>query len=176
MGLLHATLDEREEALRYAAHLRQLAQVSDTLGLIDDAARDVQAMVALSSGDTEGAVTILQGAALKASPNDHRRSFLYARSLHRMLRADALARLARYQEAIGWYTIPSVPLLPDKNYIAVSRYQRAEILTQAGDSARAIEHYSKFIDMWTEADPDRQARVAAARQRITQLRGDRTKD
>ncbi len=176
MGLLHATLDEREEALGYAAQLRQSAQVGDTLGLIDDAARDVEAMVALSSGDAEGAMSFLQGAALKASPNDHRRSFLYARSLHRMLRADALARLARHQEALGWYSIPSVPLSPDKNYIAVSHHRRAEILTQLGDSAQAIEHYSTFIDMWAEADAEHQPLVTAARQRIAELRGDQRRN
>ena len=129
-------------------------------------------MVALSSEDAEAAINLLEGAALTASPTDHFRSFLYGRSLHRMLRADALARLGRYQEAVGWYSTVPGPLFPDKNYIAVSRHQRAEILTQLGDLAQAIAHYSKFIDMWAEADAEQQPLVTAARQRIAQLRGD----
>jgi tetratricopeptide (TPR) repeat protein/tRNA A-37 threonylcarbamoyl transferase component Bud32 len=172
LGLLHATLGERDDALGYATQLQQSAKVSDTLGLIDDAARDIQAVVALSSDDAEAAINLLEGAALTASPTDHFRSFLYGRSLHRMLRADALARLGRHQEALGWYSTVPGPLLPDANHLAISHHQRAQILAQLGDSIQAIEHYAKFIDMWSEADSTQQPLVTAARERISQLLGD----
>jgi hypothetical protein len=38
-----------------------------------------------------------------------------------------------------------------------------------GDRARAIAHYTAFVNLWKNADPDLQPQVAAARKKIAQL-------
>jgi hypothetical protein len=38
-----------------------------------------------------------------------------------------------------------------------------------GDTAKAIEHYRDFIDLWKDADPVLQPRVKAARDRLRLL-------
>jgi hypothetical protein len=38
-----------------------------------------------------------------------------------------------------------------------------------GDTANAVLHYREFVEFWTNADPELQPRVAAARERLKQL-------
>jgi tRNA A-37 threonylcarbamoyl transferase component Bud32 len=46
----------------------------------------------------------------------------------------------------------------------------AELYEARGDRAHAAPHYARFIDMWKDADPELQPRVAQARRRLAQLR------
>jgi tetratricopeptide (TPR) repeat protein len=46
---------------------------------------------------------------------------------------------------------------------------RGEIAEQRGDTAAAIRGYRNFIDLWTNADPELQPRVAAARAALARL-------
>jgi tetratricopeptide (TPR) repeat protein len=43
-----------------------------------------------------------------------------------------------------------------------------------GDSSRAAASYAQFVELWKDADPDLQPRVASARSRIAALRGRRS--
>ena len=40
---------------------------------------------------------------------------------------------------------------------------------QRGDTTRAISYYGRFVDLWTDADPELQLQVAAARRAIESL-------
>ena len=44
-----------------------------------------------------------------------------------------------------------------------------ELYEARGDSKKALEYYGKFIDLWKDADPDLQPRVADVRKRIAEL-------
>jgi hypothetical protein len=44
-----------------------------------------------------------------------------------------------------------------------------ELSENAGDTKRATEYYGRFVDLWANADPDLQPRVAEARSRIDRL-------
>ncbi len=46
----------------------------------------------------------------------------------------------------------------------------AQLYAAAGNRAKAVEHYQKFIDLWKDADPELQPRVVDARARLAQLR------
>jgi tetratricopeptide (TPR) repeat protein len=46
-----------------------------------------------------------------------------------------------------------------------------ELYERKGDRQNAVRHLTAFADLWTEADPELQPRVAAARSRIAGLKG-----
>jgi hypothetical protein len=45
----------------------------------------------------------------------------------------------------------------------------ARMFDARGDTANAVLHYREFVEFWTNADPELQPRVAAARERLKQL-------
>ena len=53
-------------------------------------------------------------------------------------------------------------------------YERlADLYEQRGDTTNAIRYYAKFVDLWKDADPELQHRVAAARRAMDALSTDR---
>jgi hypothetical protein len=44
-----------------------------------------------------------------------------------------------------------------------------ELYEAKGDTAKAVEQYRAFIDLWKNADPELQPRVAEVRRRLAQL-------
>jgi serine/threonine protein kinase/predicted Zn-dependent protease len=56
------------------------------------------------------------------------------------------------------------------NIYAKSFYMLGKIYEQQGDTAKAIEHYEKFLDLWKDADPGI-SEVDNARKRLAGLRG-----
>ncbi len=49
-------------------------------------------------------------------------------------------------------------------------FRMAELYEARGDRARAIDFYGRFTELWREADPQLQPRVAEAKRRIAELR------
>ena len=47
-----------------------------------------------------------------------------------------------------------------------------ELYETKGDKTKALEYYGKFVDLWKDADPELQPRVAEIRKRIGQLAGE----
>jgi len=58
---------------------------------------------------------------------------------------------------------------PDRFYLAPSLYRLGELYESAGDAKHATEYYGRFVDLWKNADPDLQPRVAEARKRIERI-------
>jgi hypothetical protein len=58
---------------------------------------------------------------------------------------------------------------PDLALGARRSEQIAQMYDARGDTAKAIEHYRDFIDLWKDADPVLQPRVKAARDRLRLL-------
>ncbi|MEX0909534.1 MAG: tetratricopeptide repeat protein, partial [Gemmatimonadaceae bacterium] len=54
--------------------------------------------------------------------------------------------------------------------LAPSHERLGRLYEAKGDRARAVAHYTKFVELWRNADPALQPRVQAARQRVAQLR------
>ncbi len=95
--------------------------------------------------------------------------------LERFLRAEALNVLGRHEEALRWYQ--SVGLwthsYADLPFIAPSHLRRAEIYERLGDNAQAVEHYTRFLDLWKDADPELQPTVRDVQQRLAKLAEER---
>jgi tetratricopeptide (TPR) repeat protein/tRNA A-37 threonylcarbamoyl transferase component Bud32 len=57
----------------------------------------------------------------------------------------------------------------DRYYLAPALFRLGELNESAGDAKSATEYYGRFVDLWQNADPELQPRVAEARRRIDQL-------
>jgi tetratricopeptide (TPR) repeat protein len=69
-------------------------------------------------------------------------------------------------------TAPADPIgrvIEDGRSRAGSHKRLAELYDAKGDREKAMSHYSRFIELWKDADPDLQPHVQKARERLTQL-------
>jgi eukaryotic-like serine/threonine-protein kinase len=57
----------------------------------------------------------------------------------------------------------------DGFFLAGSYKRLGELWEAKGDRAKAASYYAKFIDLWKDADPDLQPRVAEVRRRLARL-------
>ena len=76
----------------------------------------------------------------------------------------AIAAYARYVKT------PSAFLFPDTYGLARAHNRLGELYEAKGDRARAAQHYAAFVEVWKNADPVLQPRVARARARLAALR------
>jgi tetratricopeptide (TPR) repeat protein/tRNA A-37 threonylcarbamoyl transferase component Bud32 len=57
----------------------------------------------------------------------------------------------------------------DRFYLAPVLYRLGELYESAGDAKHATEYYGRFVELWANADPELQPRVAEARKRLDHL-------
>ena len=57
---------------------------------------------------------------------------------------------------------------------APSLKRLGELYEARGDRAKAIENYSRFVDLWKDADPVLQPTVREAKARMVKLTGERS--
>lgn len=95
--------------------------------------------------------------------------------------ACSLQPLARAFDAAGmrdsaivtyerYVTTPSTFPWPDNYGLARAHLRLGELYETKGDAARAVRHYERFVELWKNADPPLQPKVAAARARLAALR------
>ena len=86
------------------------------------------------------------------------------------MRAELLRRLWRGEEALGWYE--SLPTITPFGlvYLAISHFRRGEIYESLGQEEQAVEHYSRFIELWRDCDPELQPLVEDAKEKLSELR------
>jgi tetratricopeptide (TPR) repeat protein len=86
-------------------------------------------------------------------------------------------RMGQADSALAAYggvaTLPAQLLYEGRDIDLPIAYQRlGELYESKGDKAKALEYYGKFVDLWKDADPELQPRVAEIRKRIGQLAGE----
>jgi len=127
-------------------------------------------MIALAEGKTDSAVADFRRGDNEADGLPTRNCIactplLLGLAFDRAGRADS-ARLyfTRYVEmhAVGRWGVDKVDLGP-------ALFRLGELYEGAGDAAHAGEYYGRFVDLWANADPELQPRVAEARARVAQL-------
>jgi tetratricopeptide (TPR) repeat protein len=175
LGLIHARLGDDATALTYAQELTRADVANDSLGLLYDAALNIQALSALAHDDPAAALEILERARLEAAVRESQVSHFHQRFYHRLLRAEALYELGRDEEALGWFGTfpgPGFGSHLDYTYLAYIHLRRGQLYERLGDAAKAVDHYAKFVEMWADAQPELQPLVEQARGRIAALRGE----
>lgn len=124
-------------------------------------ARLIRAEVAQAEGREKDALTELSG--------DPRGFQTDPVGLGVFLHADLLRRSGRTREALEWYGAQVAELPYHSLLIAMCHLRRAEIHEELGERELAVHYYSRFVDLWREADPELQPMVERARDRLTSL-------
>jgi tetratricopeptide (TPR) repeat protein len=84
----------------------------------------------------------------------------------RFARAELLHELGRQADALPWYRSLTYDLL----YTAPAHLRLAQIYERRSERQKAIEHYSRFLELWRNSDPALQPLVQQARQALVRLR------
>jgi tetratricopeptide (TPR) repeat protein len=84
----------------------------------------------------------------------------------RFARPELLYQLGREDEALPWYRSLAYDLL----YTGPAELRQGQIYEHRGDRQRAIEHYSRFLELWRDSDPALQPLVQQARDALARLR------
>jgi tetratricopeptide (TPR) repeat protein len=171
LGLLSARLGDEGAALRYAGQLERADRSSLPGAFAADGGQFVRAEVAWRRGRPQEALTTLENArfwtrwpGFEAENSDD--SPFYGHMHERFARAELLHELGRDEEAIPWYRIFVYDLL----YTAPAHLRLAQIYERRGERQKAIEHYSRFVDLWKDCDPELQPMVQQARSALVRLR------
>jgi tetratricopeptide (TPR) repeat protein len=169
LGMLSARLGEPAAALGYAAELER-ADRSSPLGVFaGDQGQFVRAEVAGQGGRREEALTLLDQARYWTTDSrrtEHGDSPFFNQLHERFARAELLYELGRHEDALPWYRALSYDFL----YTGPAHLRLAQIYERRGERQKAIEHYSRFLELWRDSDPALQPLVQEARQALARLR------
>jgi len=166
-GRLEAALGQAEAAAGRARELDAMTDQPGERGLGQALAREIRALLAgLGTADGLRALevddpTVWFGIQVSSA--------LAGRVSARFERAEALDRMGRSQEALRWYGSLDELSFFDLIYSGPVQLRRAEILERLGESSAAAAEYSRFLELWKNADPELQPLVAQARERLTRL-------
>jgi DNA-binding SARP family transcriptional activator len=164
LGLLDSRLGDTISALGEARTLDREADSSAGGRLARTLAQSIRAHVAAAGGRTREALAELDQAGWEAAA-----SVFAAEAYDRYFRGELLQRVGRDDEALGWFRSIAERAAYELVYLAPAHLRQAEIYDGRGDSARAAQHYAKFIKLWGQADPELQPRVLEAQKRLKEL-------
>ncbi|MGE5761874.1 MAG: hypothetical protein ACM37V_16100, partial [Gemmatimonadota bacterium] len=170
-GLLSARGGDAADAEAQARRLESVRDPADSAGLLSDLALEIRALSAFERGETRQALSTLERMEMRTTWSYQQyASPFYMRPLARFLRAEALYRLGRYREALGWYWFNVLPG-PECVFEGPAYIRRAEIYEKLGDRPQALEYYRRFVTRWHDADARYQPLVREVEGRIAQLAG-----
>ncbi|UCF21000.1 MAG: tetratricopeptide repeat protein [Gemmatimonadota bacterium] len=173
LGVLSARLGDYEEAQRWADELRRLKSPERSPSLSEDLALGVLAYAASLRGENAAALDLLQRLQMQSFYQNSFVSPFYSGALQRYLRAMLLEDAGRLEDALRWYGSFEQISMYDFVFLAPSHLRRAEIYERRGELDEARRHYSRFVELWSECDPELRPLVAQAQQRLAALASDR---
>lgn len=168
LGLLSVRLGEETRALDYTAELERAGAPVEAGVLIRDLARTVRAEVALRRGQPGEALARVETAWGEMPPELLADPFFAAEGT-RYLRGELLYRLGRDEEALRWFGNAFDGAPSEVVYLAPSHFRLAELYERLGDRAQAVQHYSRFVQLWKGCDPELRPAVERARTRLEAL-------
>jgi tetratricopeptide (TPR) repeat protein len=169
LGLLSARLRDEPAALRYVAELERADRSSPPGRFAADKAQIIRSELAWIRGRREEALTLLEGAQFWTNNSGLEQggaSELTTSFHERFARPELLYELGREDEALPWYRSLAYDLL----YTGPAELRQGQIYEHKGDRRRAIEHYSRFLELWRNSDPALQPLVQQARDALARLR------
>ena len=169
LGVLSARLGEGDAARRHVDEVEGMEVPSMAGSLREDIVRRVLATDALVAGDTAAALALLEEVRLEAWHQLSVASAFYSGGLERFLLARLLEEEGRYDEAVRWYGSFEGAAVHDRVFEAPAHWRRGRIYEARGDRERAVQHYERFAELWSDADPELQVVVDEARMRQAEL-------
>ena len=142
---------------------------SDSLGsLANDYAATIDASVAAVKDDADAVLGALE--AQRFVVLNYRFIWpFYSHGAARLLRASALSRAGREDEALGWLDglMTAERSVLDRQFLRAPAYRMAgEIHDRRGDRQAALEAYGRFVELWRDGDSAAQEQVKAVRERM----------
>ena len=171
LGLLSARLQDAGAAERYAIEVERLGGPPDVQAWGRDLAQDVRAAAAAARGDARRTLDALSRATFNSWYILAIGSPFYLPPLERYRRAEALALLGPSTEALGWYHSFADYSLFAILYVAPGYLRSAELYERLGQPAKAAEQYARFVQLWSDCDPELAPEVARARVALARVQG-----
>ena len=171
LGLLSARLGDDSRALRFAAEAERMTAPPEAAVLVADLARTVRAEVALRRSRPADALKQLEPVRGEVPPELLGLPF-FSEEGSRYLRAEALYRLGRGEEALRWFAHAFEGTPNELVYLAPGHLRQGELYERLGNRKQAVEHYSRFIQLWGSCDPKLRASVEEAKTRLASLVGE----
>ncbi len=166
LALLSMRLQEDSAALGYADELAALDGPDYVTATARDLASGIRAQSAWGRGRLDDAVALMDEIRMQTWYQRMGSSLFYSQAHERYARALILAASVREREAITWLNSFNRGSLFDLVYLAPSHLKRGQIYERLGERDEALRHYSRFVELWEDADPELQPQVAAARRAI----------
>ena len=169
VGILSLRLGDTASAHSASVNLEKLVQSSNASMLSRDLERGLRAQIAWYHNKSDEAIAILKQLEMKDMQGDVAATPFVTRANERFLRAEILAGLGRNTEALEWFaslgdgSVTEIPLR------AMSNYRQAEILERMKRPREARAQYARFVELWSNADPQFQPLVQAARGKMSAL-------
>jgi tetratricopeptide (TPR) repeat protein len=148
LGLLSLRLDDASAAARHA----------DALAMRNNAeartfAHNLRAGIAAANGGNEQVLASYATGRFRVAEGLLESEF-GSQALERWQQAELLFNSGRYDEALDWYnSLPEISIA-GLVYLAPVHLRRAQIAERRGNVAEAQLHYSRFRELWRDADPE----------------------
>ncbi len=171
LGLLSSRLGDHAQALRHTAELEKSEHPAEAAALVRDLARTIQADVELRRGRPADALRLLEPVKGEVPPELLANPF-FSEEGSRYLRAELLYQLGRDREALRWFSNGFQGTPNELAYLAPAHLRQAELYERLGDRQQAVNHYSRFIQLWKSCDPELRPSVDRAKARLASLVGE----
>lgn len=168
LGLLEARLRRPESALDRARTLEAIGLPADAGSLTEDLALSVRSEVARMKGASGEALRLLERMEHRA-PYDLIFTEPIGMAAERIRRGDLLLEAGRYEEALDWYASASDAWHFHVAFLAPGHLGQARAHEALDNREEAAEHYRRFLELWTNAEPGMRRPVEEARSRLAAL-------
>jgi tetratricopeptide (TPR) repeat protein len=173
LGMVAARLRDTTQLAAFADSLAHSAQQppGPRARLAADLARGLRAELEWLRGEPRAALAALGPLIIEEPQPLTGASYLYARAFQRFRAAELLRVLGRRDEALLRYaTLHGLDTGIERPFWAMAQLRQAQLLHSSGHRARAIAHYSQFLDMWRDAEPEQLPFVQEGRRGLETLR------
>jgi DNA-binding SARP family transcriptional activator len=169
LGVLSLRLGDTAAAAAAGAKLQRLAASKEANALVRDLDRGLRAGLAWQKGRPEEALRLLEALESRDTQGDIAATPFVTRANERFLRAEVLASLGRDAEALRWFASLGIGSVTEIPLRALSDLRQAEIHERLGNRSESVRHYTRFVELWREADPELRPLVDAAHRRVASL-------
>lgn len=164
LGLVELRLGNTAAAEQRADSVDALRQPTQ---LVEGVSLPVRAAIQMSEGESQAALARIEAFRRQHNKRGDYWGFpTFGNSIERYLRAELLLAVGREQEALKWFGSMNQDINYNYFYFAPAHLRQAEILDRMGQREEAKRHYTRFVELWRNADAESQGDVRRAMQRL----------
>jgi tetratricopeptide (TPR) repeat protein len=165
IGALSARAGDMVAAEKAARALDRMEPMEGS-SITTDLALAVRARILAARGELAAALALLEKQELRVP---FKYAPFYARLAESWLRAELLESLHRPREALPLYDALTFYGFIDAIFVPVAHLRKARLLESLGDRDGAIDHYTRFVELWKDCEPSEKPEVEGARSRLVAL-------